>query len=78
MLRVPHVPSEHTAQEAAVQRPLCLLAGSHDTMTYCLNKTSPISQAQSRLLQLLGKVLPCVTRPVVLRWSTTQVLVSTG
>lgn len=61
-----------------MQRPLCLLAGSHDTMTYCLNKTSPISQAQSRLLQLLGKVLPCVTRPVVLRWSTTQVLVSTG
>ncbi|XP_059013742.1 PI-PLC X domain-containing protein 1 isoform X2 [Mustela lutreola] len=50
------------------------IPGSHDTMTYCLNKTSPISQTQSRLLQLLGKVLPCVTRPVVLRWSTTQVL----
>ncbi|XP_012919883.1 PI-PLC X domain-containing protein 1 isoform X7 [Mustela putorius furo] len=50
------------------------IPGSHDTMTYCLNKTSPISQAQSRLLQVLGKVLPCVTRPVVLRWSTTQVL----
>uniref|UniRef100_A0A8C7BB95 Phosphatidylinositol specific phospholipase C X domain containing 1 n=1 Tax=Neovison vison TaxID=452646 RepID=A0A8C7BB95_NEOVI len=50
------------------------IPGSHDTMTYCLNKTSPISQAQSRLLQLLGKVLPCVTRPVVLRWSTTQML----
>lgn len=42
-------------------------------MTYCLNKKSPISQTQSRLLRLLGKVLPCVTRPVVLRWSTTQV-----
>ncbi|VCW77786.1 unnamed protein product, partial [Gulo gulo] len=54
------------------------IPGSHDTMTYCLNKTSPISQTQSRLLQLLGKVLPCVTRPVVLRWSTTQVLVSHG
>lgn len=42
-------------------------------MTYCLNKNSPISQTQSRLLQLLGKVLPCVTRPLVLKWSTTQV-----
>ncbi|XP_077921479.1 PI-PLC X domain-containing protein 1 isoform X2 [Halichoerus grypus] len=50
------------------------IPGSHDTMTYCLNKKSPISQTQSRLLQLLGKVLPCVTRPVVLRWSITQVL----
>ncbi|XP_073758283.1 PI-PLC X domain-containing protein 1 isoform X1 [Callorhinus ursinus] len=50
------------------------IPGSHDTMTYCLNKKSPISQTQSWLLQLLGKVLPCVTRPVVLRWSTTQVL----
>uniref|UniRef100_A0A8C3YE71 Phosphatidylinositol specific phospholipase C X domain containing 1 n=1 Tax=Catagonus wagneri TaxID=51154 RepID=A0A8C3YE71_9CETA len=48
--------------------------GSHDTMTYCLNKKSPISHNESRLLQLLGKILPCVTLPVVLRWSTTQVL----
>uniref|UniRef100_A0A8C0JIZ5 Phosphatidylinositol specific phospholipase C X domain containing 1 n=1 Tax=Canis lupus dingo TaxID=286419 RepID=A0A8C0JIZ5_CANLU len=54
--------------------PSGLLAGSHDTMTYCLNKNSPISQTQSRLLQLLDKVLPCVTRPLVLKWSTTQVL----
>uniref|UniRef100_A0A8C0QYR7 PI-PLC X domain-containing protein 1-like n=1 Tax=Canis lupus dingo TaxID=286419 RepID=A0A8C0QYR7_CANLU len=50
------------------------IPGSHDTMTYCLNKNSPISQTQSRLLQLLDKVLPCVTRPLVLKWSTTQVL----
>ena len=41
-------------------------------MTYCLNKKSPISHKKSRLLQLLGKVLPCVTLPVVLKWSTTQ------
>ena len=50
-----------------------LPAGSHGMMTYCLNKKSPISHKKSRLLQLLGKVLPCVTLPVVLKWSTTQV-----
>ncbi|KAI4554083.1 hypothetical protein MJG53_019382 [Ovis ammon polii x Ovis aries] len=50
------------------------IPGSHDTMTYCLNKKSPISSQEPRLLQLLRKVLPCVTLPVVLKWSTTQVL----
>ena len=44
-------------------------------MTYCLNKKSPISSKEPRLLQLLCKVLPCVTLPVVLKWSTTQVRV---
>ncbi|XP_014438006.1 PI-PLC X domain-containing protein 1 [Tupaia chinensis] len=48
------------------------IPGSHDTMTYCLNRKSPIAQDQPRLLQLLAKVLPCVTRPVVLKWSVTQ------
>ncbi|XP_070113920.1 PI-PLC X domain-containing protein 1 isoform X1 [Equus caballus] len=50
------------------------IPGSHDTMTYCLNKRSPISHSQSWLLQLLGKLLPCVTRPMVLKWSVTQAL----
>ncbi|XP_058391337.1 PI-PLC X domain-containing protein 1 isoform X2 [Diceros bicornis minor] len=48
------------------------IPGSHDTMTYCLNKKSPISHSQSWLLQLLGKLLPCVTQPMVLKWSVTQ------
>uniref|UniRef100_A0A4W2I8D6 PI-PLC X domain-containing protein 1 n=1 Tax=Bos indicus x Bos taurus TaxID=30522 RepID=A0A4W2I8D6_BOBOX len=52
-----------------------LPAGSHSMMTYCLNKKSPISHKESRLLQTLGKVLPCVTLPVVLKRSTTQVRV---
>ena len=52
-----------------------LPAGSHSIMTYCLNKKSPISHKESRLLQLLGKVLPCVTLPVVFKRSTTQVRV---
>ncbi|XP_022348386.1 PI-PLC X domain-containing protein 1-like, partial [Enhydra lutris kenyoni] len=73
-VRSPRALGAHSPGGRACDVPCCLLAGSHDTMTYCLNKTSPISQTQSQLLQLLGKVLPCVTRPVVLRWSTTQVL----
>ncbi|XP_043847057.1 PI-PLC X domain-containing protein 1 isoform X2 [Dromiciops gliroides] len=43
-------------------------------MTYCLNKKSPISQKQSKLLQLLNKVFPCILCPVILKWSTTQTL----
>lgn len=42
-------------------------------MTYCLNKKSPISPNESKLLQLLAKVVPCITQPVVLKWSVTQV-----
>ncbi|XP_072470636.1 PI-PLC X domain-containing protein 1 isoform X1 [Notamacropus eugenii] len=50
------------------------IPGSHDTMTYCLNKKSPVSQNESKLLQVLNKVAPCITRPVILKWSTTQAL----
>ncbi|XP_006876321.1 PREDICTED: PI-PLC X domain-containing protein 1 [Chrysochloris asiatica] len=50
------------------------IPGSHDTMTYCLNKKSPIAPDQSKVLQILSKVLPCITRPVVLKWSITQAL----
>ncbi|KAI5939308.1 PI-PLC X domain-containing protein 1 [Manis javanica] len=50
------------------------IPGSHDTMTYCLNKKSSISHDQSWLLQLLDKVLPFITRPVVMKWSVTQTL----
>lgn len=50
------------------------IPGSHDTMTYCLNKKSPISHKESRLLRLLAKALPCILQPIVLKWSVTQVL----
>ncbi|XP_013361039.1 PREDICTED: PI-PLC X domain-containing protein 1 isoform X2 [Chinchilla lanigera] len=50
----------------------------HDTMTYCLSRTSPVSHAQPRLLRVLSSALPCVTRPVVLKWSVTQTLDVTG
>lgn len=75
---VPVCGSEHRGEEGLVgDCPLGVTAGSHDTMTYCLNKRSPISHSQSWLLQLLGKLLPCVTRPMVLKWSVTQVRVCT-
>lgn len=50
-----------------------LSSGSHDTMTYCLSRKSPISRSESRLLHLLGRVAPCIMGPMVLRWSVTQV-----
>ncbi|XP_037680588.1 PI-PLC X domain-containing protein 1 [Choloepus didactylus] len=50
------------------------IPGSHDTMTYCLSRTSPVSRKESWLLQLVSKVVPCVMQPVVLKWSITQVL----
>lgn len=56
-----------------MDRVLTLCPGSHDTMTYCLSKKSPISPSESKLLQLLDKVVPCITQPVVHKWSVTQV-----
>ncbi|XP_038199051.1 PI-PLC X domain-containing protein 1 isoform X4 [Arvicola amphibius] len=50
------------------------IPGSHDTMTYCLSRKSPISGSESRLLHLLGQVAPCIMGPMVLRWSVTQTL----
>jgi hypothetical protein len=42
-------------------------------MTYCLNRKSRISRASSWLLHLLGRVVPFITGPVVMKWSVTQV-----
>lgn len=42
-------------------------------MTYCLNRSSQISRACSWILHLLGRVIPFVTGPVVMKWSVTQV-----
>ncbi|XP_077002786.1 PI-PLC X domain-containing protein 1 [Tamandua tetradactyla] len=53
------------------------IPGSHDTMTYCLNRKSPVSCGEPRLLQLMSKLVPCLIRPMVLKWSATQVLTVT-
>ncbi|NXJ76224.1 PLCX1 protein, partial [Trogon melanurus] len=50
--------------------------GSHDTMTYCLDKRS-VNGNESKLLKYLNKWLPCIVRPIIMKWSTTQELTVT-
>ncbi|NXN32562.1 PLCX1 protein, partial [Nycticryphes semicollaris] len=51
--------------------------GSHDTMTYCLDKTSTVSGNESKLVKFLNKCMPCIVHPIIMKWSTTQVLTVT-
>ncbi|NWX00511.1 PLCX1 protein, partial [Caloenas nicobarica] len=51
--------------------------GSHDTMTYCLDKSSAVSGNGSKLVKLLNKCMPCIVHPIIMKWSTTQVLTVT-
>ncbi|XP_045711878.1 PI-PLC X domain-containing protein 1 [Phyllostomus hastatus] len=54
------------------------IPGSHDTMTYSLDRTCPISPTESPwTLQFVAKVLPGIIEPTVLKWSVTQVLTVT-
>ncbi|XP_066522459.1 PI-PLC X domain-containing protein 1 [Hoplias malabaricus] len=55
--------------------PLTHLAipGSHDAMSYCLDITSPLVQSESDTFRLLDGIFYCFTRPVIYRWTTTQV-----
>ncbi|XP_077153021.1 PI-PLC X domain-containing protein 1 isoform X2 [Ranitomeya variabilis] len=46
--------------------------GSHDTMTYCLDKKSPVDPSSPKLLLFLEKYVPNFTRAFILRWSATQ------
>ncbi|XP_072258310.1 PI-PLC X domain-containing protein 1-like [Pyxicephalus adspersus] len=48
------------------------IPGSHDTMTYCLDRCSPIDPESPKLLLFLAKYVPSITRKIILRWSTTQ------
>ncbi|XP_039376662.1 PI-PLC X domain-containing protein 1 isoform X2 [Mauremys reevesii] len=48
------------------------LPGSHDTMTYCLDKNSDISVNESKLLQVIDKCMPCIIHPIIMKWSITQ------
>ncbi|XP_024061335.2 PI-PLC X domain-containing protein 1 [Terrapene carolina triunguis] len=50
------------------------LPGSHDTMTYCLDKNSDISINESKLLQVIDKCMPWIIHPIIMKWSITQVL----
>ncbi|XP_068779017.1 PI-PLC X domain-containing protein 1 isoform X3 [Struthio camelus] len=48
------------------------LPGSHDTMTYCLDKNSAVSDNESKLVNFLNKWMPCIVHPIIMKWSTTQ------
>ncbi|XP_057696453.1 PI-PLC X domain-containing protein 1 [Corythoichthys intestinalis] len=54
--------------------PLTHLAipGSHDTMSYCLDISSPLVRSESDLFRVLDGLCCCFTRPKVFKWATTQ------
>ncbi|XP_030638707.1 PI-PLC X domain-containing protein 1-like [Chanos chanos] len=60
--------------EKLLDMPLSTLAipGSHDTMTYCLDQHSPVLPSQPKTLRFLDSIIPCIIRPCVNRWGTTQ------
>ncbi|XP_071991748.1 PI-PLC X domain-containing protein 1 [Engystomops pustulosus] len=50
------------------------IPGSHDTMTYCLDKLSPVDPSSSKLLLFFEKYVPSITRAFILKWCITQTL----
>jgi len=42
-------------------------------MTYCLDKNSAVSGNESKLVKFLNKCMPCIVRPIIMKWSITQV-----
>ncbi|KAG9349511.1 hypothetical protein JZ751_027956 [Albula glossodonta] len=48
------------------------IPGSHDTMTYCLDLHSPLLASNPLVLKVLDCIMPCIIRPCVYKWSTTQ------
>ena len=41
-------------------------------MSYCLDTHSPVLGSESFMLQFLDRLAPCIVRPCVYRWATTQ------
>ncbi|KAM9334414.1 PI-PLC X domain-containing protein 1 [Symphorus nematophorus] len=60
--------------EELLDVPLWNLAipGSHDSMSFCLDVSSPVLRSEPCLLRLTDRLFPCWTRPCVSRWATTQ------
>ncbi|XP_017293580.1 PI-PLC X domain-containing protein 1-like [Kryptolebias marmoratus] len=48
------------------------LPGSHDSMTFCLDVSSPVLGSEPSLLRLTDRLFPCCIRPCIYRWSTAQ------
>ncbi|KAK9524158.1 hypothetical protein VZT92_018019 [Zoarces viviparus] len=60
--------------EELLDVPLWNLAipGSHDSMSFCLDVSSPVLRSEPCLLRAIDRLFPCWTRPCVSRWATTQ------
>ncbi|XP_035533570.1 PI-PLC X domain-containing protein 1-like [Morone saxatilis] len=60
--------------EELLDVPLWNLAipGSHDSMSFCLDVSSPVLKSEPCLLRGIDRLFPCWTRPCVSRWATTQ------
>ncbi|XP_034408800.1 PI-PLC X domain-containing protein 1-like isoform X2 [Cyclopterus lumpus] len=48
------------------------IPGSHDSMSFCLDVSSPVLRSEPCLLRAMDALVPCWTRPCVSRWATTQ------
>ncbi|KAL3045834.1 PI-PLC X domain-containing protein 1-like isoform X1 [Trematomus bernacchii] len=48
------------------------IPGSHDSMSFCLDVSSPVLKSEPRLLRVIDRLFPCWTRPCIYRWATTQ------
>ncbi|XP_051283761.1 PI-PLC X domain-containing protein 1 [Dicentrarchus labrax] len=60
--------------EELLDVPLWNLAipGSHDSMSFCLDVSSPVLKSEPCFLRGVDWLFPCWTRPCVSRWATTQ------
>lgn len=47
-------------------------------MSYCLDINSPLVRSESDFFRLLDGLFYCFTRPVIFKWSTTQVCTMAG
>ncbi|XP_077369877.1 PI-PLC X domain-containing protein 1-like [Festucalex cinctus] len=48
------------------------IPGSHDSMSFCLDLSSPVVESESWLLKAMDRLAPSLIRPCVFRWATTQ------
>lgn len=48
------------------------IPGSHDSMSFCLDVSSPVLRSEPRVLRVTDMLFPWCTRACVYRWATTQ------
>jgi len=43
-------------------------------MTYCLDQQSSVLESAPKVVQVLDTFFPCIVRPCIIKWATTQVV----